>query len=920
MEGKKAAAEATVARLPLRPDDVAAVAAARARLATERAVLRARMLAGAGGQEIVRATSAMTDGVVRGLFEAMADGAPLCLVALGGYGRNELSPRSDVDLLAVLPEGANPAAEDVAERLHRALWDSGLEAGFAVRTVAQSLQLAREDHTARTALLDCRMVCGEVALFEALEKAALAELQGRIVELFIADKVEELGVRRARYGGSVWLLEPHLKQGQGGLRDFQCALWVARARHHVAGLGETGRKGLLPAREVVEVRAARDWLWRLRNALHELTGRRDDRLTFDNQRKLVEAFGYADVRGGAQERVELGVERFMRETYSALQEVARVSDALIDRCAVEDAPKPPQGLFAWRGRRAEKPVDGAFKLLHGRVTVVDDQVFSRRPAELVRIFAVAETLGVPLHSGARDLLVHELARLWDRLATDREAHRELWGLLTREGGDGEQLSAMHELGVLGALFPELHRLRARAQHSLYHVYTVDTHTVFALRRLCRLRSGALADEEPELTRVARACERPLVLALALLFHDLGKGTGGEHARKGAALVRAYAERVGLDPADAADVEWLVEQHLLMSHLSQRRDLEDAGMIRDFARGVRSVERLELLWVLSYVDMASVSPENWTQWKAGLLGQLADKARAALRDGGLDRPEHERSAGARRARLAESLARIFEREGRVMHSLDPEQQNLVMRARELSAAFVTGAPERYVAVAEPVEAARELKLWLQAKVGGFAGSLVRTDTGESRLVLVAADKPGLLALFAAALAGSGIDVLGAEVNSFDDGTAVDHFSVREPGGGPVSAGRWEAARADLVALLQGSEAPAALVARKLRRAGWARGSVPKVTTRVRVDNVSSERCTVLDVSAQDRPGLLHAIAEVLSAEDVSIELARVATEGNRAVDAFYVRDLRGPGPKLTSPERLQALEAGLRAAIEQLPLG
>ncbi len=349
-------------------------ALARARLEEGNAAVLVRHRAGAGGQEVVRGISALTDEVVSELFRAISaeqGGPSLALVATGGYGRRELSPRSDVDLLALLPEKKNDRAEKVAEQLHRALWDAGLEAGFAARTLEGCLQTAREDHTIRTALLDARLVAGDAQLFKALERATLTELEARKVEEFIADKLEEFSERRRRYGGSVWLLEPHLKQGKGGLRDLQAALWIARARHKVAGLGEAGERGLLPAREVSAARAARDLLWRLRNELHYATGRRDDRLTFDNQRRVAQALAYRDDPGG-----ELGVEKLMRDTYIGLQELARASEALIDRCAIEDAPKP---------RRVHRPhpIDAAFNIWNGRVTVNDREVFARRPADMI---------------------------------------------------------------------------------------------------------------------------------------------------------------------------------------------------------------------------------------------------------------------------------------------------------------------------------------------------------------------------------------------------------------------------------------------------------------------------------------------------------------------------------------------------------
>ena len=884
-----------------------AVALVPTRLAQGREEILARHRAGAGGQEVVRAISTLTDQVIGDLFDSIVaqfpgpGPVPLSLVATGGYGRRELAPHSDIDLLALLPNGgdakARARANLIAEHLHRAVWDAGLEAGYAARNLNQCVELARQDHTIRTALLDGRLVAGDPQLFKGLERATVTELEQRRVEEFINDKLEEFNERRRRYGGSVWLLEPHLKQGKGGLRDLQAALWIARVRHKVAGLGQAGERGLLPQREVTAARAARDLLWRIRNELHYSTGRRDDRLTFDNQRRLAAALGYSDDAGDG----ELGVEKLMRDAYIALQEIARASDALIDRCAVEDAPKS-----ALKRVPKPQPIDDAFKIWNGRVTVNDKEVFARRPADLIRLYGVAETWGLPVYSYARDLVVQELQRLGPQLANDREAHFELWQLLVREGSDGSALVPLHELGVLGALFPEIARLRAWAQHSLYHVYTVDTHTVFAMAHMMRLRSGALADSEPTLTRVARSQQRPLILMLGLLFHDLGKGMGPDHSTRGAELVRAYAQRIGLDPADARDVEWLVLAHLRMSHLSQRRDLEDAALIESFAREVETAPRLDMLYLLTYADMSCVSPENWTPWKANLLRTLYEKTRATMLAVGLGAPQLAQSVEERRQRLADRLA-----------PLAGEQASLVP-------AFVRDLPERYLASALPEAAARHLKLWAVARKTGFAGELHRSAVGEADLTLLATDRPGLLALFTAALAANGIDILGAEVNSLASGIALDAFVVRESGGASPSQSRWEAARGDLLRLLSGAEDPHKLVQKRLRRATWATSAAPSVQTKVRVDDVSSETMTILDVMTQDRPGLLHTIADALHRAGVSIEVARIATEGNRATDAFYLRDLTGRSPpavgKITDPTRRAAVVEAVQTAIASLAGG
>jgi len=499
--------------------------------------------------------------------------------------------------------------------------------------------------------------------------------------------------------------------------------------------------------------------------------------------------------------------------------------------------------------------------------------------------------------------VQELQRLGPQLAADRDAHFELWQYLVREGSEGWALGPLHELGVLGALFPEVGRLRARAQHSLYHVYTVDTHTVFALQRLMRLRAGALSEVEPGLTRIARAQQRPLVLMLGLLFHDLGKGLGPDHSARGVELVGGYAQRIALDPGDAADIAWLVQDHLKMSHLSQRRDLEDQALIDGFVRELRTVERLEMLYLLTYADMASVSPENWTDWKAKLLRALYEKAHATLLAEGLDRPAHEESLEQRRERLAEGLEPFLDQP-----------------ARKAAPEFARTLPERYVGIVRPADAARHLKLWLIARRVGFAAEMLRRpESGEAELTLVAPDRPGLLALFSAALAANGIDILAAEVNSLEDGVALDQFVVREPGGGAPAPSRWEAAHADLLRLLSGADDPHRLVQKRLRRASWAASAAPSVETKLRIDVVSNADFTILDVFTQDRPGLLHAIADALHRAGASIEVARIATEGNRATDAFYLREAasRAGARKIVSSARLEEIESAVTRAIAEL---
>ena len=509
-----------------------------------RAEIRARQESGASGREIVRATSDLVDRVVIAAFER-ATGARggtegFALAALGGYGRRELSPRSDVDLLLLHRGVLEQEARLVAERLFTPLWDVGLEVGAATRTPAECQRIAEEDHTARTALLELRFLAGDPTVYADLETRVLEDLAGARGDELVAAKVEETARRRERFGGSVHLLEPDVKQSPGALRDLQSALWIARVRTRAAGLSALLARGVLPLREVERLRDARDLLWRVRNTLHHLAGRREDRLTFDRQEQVAAALGYRDSPEG------LAVEAFMRDYYLAAEAVRRIADDLVERCLE----RPPAGAATSR------PVAPGLKLWNDRLTFVSRESLREDPSLFVRLFTVAEELGVSIYPWARDLVREEAHRIDDRLRADPRVTAALRAAFAR-ATRADWLRQMHREGVLGALLPEFGRVTAKHQHDLYHVYTVDTHSVFAVQRLGRLRAGELLDEERHLSHVAREIVRPLSLSVGVLFHDAGKGLGGRHSERGAELVRRVTERLGVSPAEAADAEFLV---------------------------------------------------------------------------------------------------------------------------------------------------------------------------------------------------------------------------------------------------------------------------------------------------------------------------------------------------------------------------
>ncbi|HUL60724.1 MAG TPA: [protein-PII] uridylyltransferase [Anaeromyxobacteraceae bacterium] len=855
---------------------------------------------GGSGHTVVRLQSAAMDRIVamvwdRALAEAARAGpaTPVSLVAIGGYGRRDLAPFSDVDVL-VLHGGREPGpfVKATAEKLVYALWDLRLEVGYSVRNLKDCDQLADQDHTARTALLDLRWLAGDRDLYRELEREELHGLSQAKVDRFIADKLEEMRGRREKFGDSLYLLEPNVKESEGGLRDLQSALWLARVRFKVAGITELLARALLPEREIREMRRARDFIWRVRNEMHYLAGRKWDQLTFDVQPQVAQAMGYRDGDHGS------GVEEFMRHYYLAAKTVLVACDAIVDRClepqtatgwrmvpppaATIGAERPVPVMGGKPARTADRVLEGGeLKVFRGRLSVMDKDALRRSPAALVRLFATADREGLDLYPYARDLAAQAAADLAPDAPLDPEVNQELLACFTRPGTRGKFLTLMHELGVLPRVLPEFARITARRQIDLYHVYTVDVHTLFAVRRLFALKNGDVAEEG--LGDLLRAMARPLALYLGTLFHDIGKGSGKDHSTRGAEIAAQACVRMGVDPADAADIEWLVAKHLRMNAIAQRRDLSDPDLIHSFADEVGTVDRLEKLYLLTYADVATVGPRTWTDWKGRLLRELYQKTRQALA-GGEKRPEPGTAEATGRELVLASLQQ------RAVHADEADVRR-----------FVQAMPARYFLISSPAQAPRHLRL-LRLLGDLPVAAVVRHHPalGYSEMTLAAPDRPGLLAVIAGVLSAHRIDIQHAEVFSTPEdpalgwlsGRALDVFELRGPEEGPLEVERWRGARDDLARVLAGEEALDQLLARRLRASALPAKPLPGVATKVVIDNQSARSHSVVDVFTADRVGLLYVLAQTFFDLGLSVDLARIATEGHRAADAFYVRTADG----------------------------
>lgn len=866
------------------------VKVARDYLTKGRERIRKRHLAGASGRSVVRLHSALMDRLLTAAWAATGHGSDSAVVAVGGYGRSELAPSSDVDLL-FLYHGrggmrADPptAIAQAAESVLYLMWDTGLDVGHAVRTPRACDEIVQEDHTARTALYDCRLVAGDQSFYGTFEREMLGEIHSRRVDEFVTDKFEEWRARHERFGETVFRLEPNVKAGEGGLRDLHTALWIVRACYHLAGLSAIGRSMLLPPGEVRDVRAARDFLWRTRNSLHYRAGRRQDHLTFDAQEAVAAELGYRD------EGHELGIERFMRDYYLSARTILRVSRLLIERCTIERR-------SLREAREPAREIDGSFRLWAGRLTMGDRDAFDRNPASLIRVFGVAEREGVPIYGYTRDL-IREAAREIDTDFREREdVAVEFRALFEREGTRGEFLRPMHATGVLGELVPEFGRQTGLWQHDLYHTYTVDVHSLFAVQRLLQLRSGAL--EEPIFGPVMRAFENPYPLYLGAWFHDIGKGLGGGHSEKGAAMIPEIARRLRLDTTEAADVGWLVLAHLRMSHVSQRRDLADPDLISSFAQETGSLRRLTMLYLLTFADISTTGEHTWTQWKAILLTELYEKARELLEPGpdgtGRSAWSWERGVAQGRKEILDQLA-----------SHPPAEAD----------AFVAALPERYLATVRPERAPAHLAVLGSVRADGAVATrrIQHLAKGYTELIIAAIDRPGLLADVTGVLAAHRVDIVNAQIFSLTDGRVLDVFIVHDPEGGPLRSGpRWDALRGDLTRVGTSPGIGADLVRERLRPSPLGGRPEPPVPVKVRVDNAASATHTVVDVFARDRVGLLHRITRTLHRLGLSVSVAQIATEAHRATDAFYLTD--ADGAKVTG-EAARALEATLAQELNE----
>jgi len=874
-------------------------------LERHRAAMLERLGAGEDGLALGRANARFLDGFLRARFETAALAASLpvggiALAAVGSFGRGAVALRSDADVVMVVDPkvfGTKEAAA-FAQALVYPLWDATLSVGHQVLSASDAVSLAQNDLATATELLDLRLLAGDEDLLRDLVGRANDGLfSEEALGSFIERLEAETAARHGRFGGSLYLLEPDVKSGAGALRDLDGVRWAARARYRVGGQpeaearlgvwGELVRLGVLVAREAHEIAAAEELLWRIRNRLHARAARKGDRLGFEEQEALAVAMGYGHDRARAAERL-------MQDYYLHARAVTRERESLFERL------KPPRR----RAKTIRADLGGGVHLFDGQVTVAGNAELQAEPALAMRAYTACVRSSAPLLPFARDLIARAADHpAWcERLRADSEAASLFVELVSTvpetRTRRGSMVGELHDVGLLLAMVPEFLPVTGRVHHDVYHVYTVDVHSVAAVDRLRQLARGELAPEYPLASRLAAEFARPRPLFLATLLHDVGKGwpdasgSRRNHSRVGAELCDRILPRLGLAQDDVEEARQLVVDHLLMYHVATRRDLDDPATVEEFSASVRGREGLRNLYLLTVADLSTTSPTAMTSWKARMLDELYFAAEAHL-------------AGKPPRADADRLARL---RAAVLQGVDG---NAVPAEVE---SFLASMPERYLLANDAASIVQHTRI--MGERGARSAYVARVPGHHpeaAELCVLADDRPGLLASIAAAITANRLEVLAAQVYSrhVPDGApagvpprveAVDLFWVRDREGGiegveralprlardldDVCSGR--VGVADLLRIRIGSSSP------------WRERPSPAVPTEVLVDDRASPRLTVVEVFAKDRPGLLYLLARAIHELGLSIALSKINTEGTRVADVFYVSELDGskvvPGPR------------------------
>ena len=817
-------------------------------------------------------------------------GERIALLAVGGYGRGEMAPYSDVDIAFITPDKPTSWCEQVIESILYYLWDLGLQVGHSSRSVAETLRMARDDLTIRTALLEARFLWGDEDIYDIAAAQFWNELVPGSESNFVQEKLDERNARHKRMGDSRYVVEPNVKDGKGGLRDLQTLYWIGKYVHRTRTAAELVEKGLFTEKEYRSFRRAESFLLSVRAHMHTIARRAEDRLTFDLQREVARRMNYADRPGKS------AVERFMQFYFLQAKHVGHLTGVFLAHLEEQTAERNRlanfiSGLRSTVGSGRARKVDG-FVIENGRIAAPADDWFAEDPVRLVQLFALAEQEGVEVHPSTMRIARRDAALITPETRRDARANELFLQVLAGRNDPETALRWMNEAGVFGRFVPDFGKVNAQMQFDMYHHYTVDEHTIRAIGLLSEIERGELTESHPLASEILPRLADRRVLYVATLLHDIAKGRGGDHSVLGAEVAKRLCPRFGFDETQTELVSWLVRFHLWMSAFAFKRDLSDPKTIIDFVTEVQSLERLRLLTVLTIVDIRAVGPGIWNSWKRQLLAELFDHAQERLR---LGHKTHGRAE-----RVAAKKERVTDLLGDKAHLVEDLSD-------DFDDAYWIAEPEDVIAINLPhYAAARDMghKLSIHTEFYQALGATLVTVTGD--------DHPGLFFRIAGAIHLAGGNIIDARIHTNRAGRAVDNFLVQDPLGKPFSEASQLARLTTSIedALANRIDMVPRLAKRPLKQM---RAENFRVAPRVTFDNDASNRFTVVEVNATDRPALLNRLTRAMFEQSLLINSAHITHYGERAVDTFYVTDLLGD--KIHSPARLDKVERALIDAVE-----
>ncbi|GMQ75589.1 MAG: [protein-PII] uridylyltransferase [Gammaproteobacteria bacterium] len=862
-------------------DERQAVEAYREALASARRSLAGRFRNRVAASDLVRQSAAFIDALLAKAWSAhdLPVDEGLALVAVGGYGRGELHPGSDVDLLILVEQG-----HDLRSRIQAFitfLWDIGLEVGQSVRSAEECVRESKKDITVATNLMEARLIVGSAGLFERMRKATSADKLWPSRKFFEA-KWTEQRARHYKFHDTAYNLEPNVKEGPGGLRDIQMIGWVAKRHFGADALHELVSHGFLTESEYRSLMEGQGFLWQVRFALHILTGRREDRLLFDYQRTLAAEFGYSD------DDANLAVEKFMKRYYRTIMDLSRLNEMLLElfQEAILHADAP----------RSITPINRRFQAVNGFIEVTDDNVFKRYPFALLEVFLIVQQ-----HDNLKGVrastirLIRDHRHLIDeKFRADIRARSLFMEILKQPNRITRELRRMHRYGVLEEYLPVFGAVVGRMQYDLFHTYTVDEHSLFVVQNIRAFASPERPQAMPRCAEIFAHLPKPHLLYIAGLFHDIAKGRGGDHSELGMTLAMDFCIDHGLGQYDARLVAWLVRHHLSMSLTAQRRDITDPEVIKDFARTVGDQNHLDYLLLLTVADVRGTNPALWNNWKATLLGDLYESTSIALRRGlenPIDRAELIAATQQEARRLLEDSNGISDLAAGLWASLGDDY---FLRSTADEIAWHTRAI---------------VETQIEARADALPLALVRQGRGGTEVFVYAADQEFLFAATTSVLGRLGLNIVDSRIITADNGMTLDSYVVFELDGEAVSGAARER---EISEALRAALADPGAARRHDRRLAKRQLRHFQTPTRVEFSDDPGNARTVMEVIAGDRPGLLSAIGWALADCKVRLQNAKIATFGERAEDVFFVTDA---GNRALAPESFETIRKRVTAAID-----